>query len=73
MVVVNEAVHVCDRMNLHTIMSFNCDWNEEVIAQFYATLYVDKKARSFIGLFKASRCLLAIVSLLLFLNFHQRI
>jgi hypothetical protein len=25
------------------IINFSCDWNEEVVAQFYATLYVDDK------------------------------
>ena len=26
-------------------MSFNCHWNEEVVARFYATLYVDRPGR----------------------------
>jgi hypothetical protein len=28
-------------------MSFNCDWNEEVVAQFYATLYVNRSTKTF--------------------------
>jgi hypothetical protein len=28
-------------------MNFNCDWNEEVVAQFYATLYVDRENKIF--------------------------
>jgi hypothetical protein len=30
--VVWEAQDACRRMNLTSIMSFNCDWNEEVVA-----------------------------------------
>ena len=45
--VVHQVVSVCDRMNLQTIMSFNCDWNEEIVAQFYATLYVDREGKKF--------------------------
>jgi hypothetical protein len=26
-------------------MRYRCDWNEEVVAQFYATLYVDTKRK----------------------------
>ena len=47
MPVVHQVVSVCDRMNLQTIMSFNCDWNEEIVAQFYATLYVDREGKKF--------------------------
>ena len=37
-----EAIHArCVEMDLADIMSFQCDWNEEVVAQFYATLWVD--------------------------------
>jgi hypothetical protein len=42
-----EAVY--DRsseMDLVEIMSFRCDWNEEVVAQFYATLFVEKDERT---------------------------
>jgi len=27
------------------IMAFKCDWNEEVITQFYATLHIDDDRR----------------------------
>ena len=37
-----EAIHArCVEMDLADIMAFQCDWNEEVVAQFYATLCVD--------------------------------
>jgi hypothetical protein len=38
-----EAVYDrCSEMDLVEIMSFRCDWNEEVVAQFYATLFVEQ-------------------------------
>ena len=30
---------------LHLIMEFNHDWNEEVVAQFYATLYIGRATK----------------------------
>jgi hypothetical protein len=43
----NEAMDVvydrCHEMGLLNIMNFSCDWNDEVVAQFYATLYVDDR------------------------------
>jgi hypothetical protein len=45
--VVREVEDTCRRMNLSSIMSFCCDWNEEVIAQFYATLYVNCSTKTF--------------------------
>ena len=47
MPVVHQSVSACSRMKLQTIMNFNCDWNEEVVAQFYTTLYVDREAKKF--------------------------
>ena len=41
--VVSEVVSACGRMNMHSIMNFNCDWNDEVIAQFYAALHIDRE------------------------------
>jgi hypothetical protein len=45
--VVAEAVSACENMHLQPIMSFSCHWNEEVVALFYATLYVDRPGRKF--------------------------
>jgi hypothetical protein len=47
MPVAEEVVDACNRMNLTSIMSFNLDWNEEIGAQFYATLYVDRATKVF--------------------------
>jgi hypothetical protein len=45
--VVREVQDASRRMHLTSIMSFNCDWNEEVIAQFYSTLYVNRSIKTF--------------------------
>jgi hypothetical protein len=45
--VVTQAVDTCQNMHLQAIMSFNCHWNEEVVTQFYATLYVDHPGKKF--------------------------
>ena len=46
---VKEVVDVvytrCRDMDLVDIMSFQCHWNEEVVAQFYATLYIEENER----------------------------
>jgi hypothetical protein len=47
LLVVREVQDACRRMHLTSIMSFNCDWNEEVIAQFYSTLYVNRSIKTF--------------------------
>ena len=48
---VKEVVDVvytrCRDMDLVDIMSFQCHWNDEVVAQFYATLYVDREGKKF--------------------------
>ena len=41
-----DAVYThCWEMDLVDIMSFQCHWNEEVVAQFYATLYIEENER----------------------------
>lgn len=38
----NEVIHAYEAKNVRGVMSFQKDWNNEVIAQFYATLYVEE-------------------------------
>lgn len=45
--VVDVVYDRCQEMDLLGIMSFSCDWNEEVVAQFYATLHVSDDDRIF--------------------------
>jgi hypothetical protein len=44
--VVDAIYDRCNEMDLVEIMSFRCDWNEEVVAQFYATLFVEQDERT---------------------------
>jgi hypothetical protein len=45
--VVNAVVDRCQEIDLIDIMSFTCHWNEEVVAQFYATLFIEESGRTF--------------------------
>ena len=44
--VVDAVFDRCQEMDLVDIMSFTCNWNEEVVAQFYATLFVEDDGRT---------------------------
>jgi hypothetical protein len=44
---VNEAIDICHAKGMATIMGLNCDWNEEVVAQFYANLYICRETKTF--------------------------
>ena len=43
--VVNAVYSHCQELDLVDIMSFQCHWNEEVVAQFYATLFIEENER----------------------------
>jgi hypothetical protein len=44
---INEAIDICHAKGMTSIMAMNYDWNEEVIAQFYANLHVRREAKTF--------------------------
>jgi hypothetical protein len=44
---VNEAIDICHAKGMTSIMAMNYDWNEEVVAQFYANLYVWCETKTF--------------------------
>jgi hypothetical protein len=44
---VNEAIEICHAKGMTSIMSMNCDWNEEVVAQFYANLHIRHETKTF--------------------------
>jgi hypothetical protein len=44
---VNEAIDICHAKGMTSIMAMNCDWNEEVLAQFYANLHVRCETNTF--------------------------
>jgi len=37
----DQVIAACDRQHIQKIMGFRHDWNKEIIAQFYATVYFD--------------------------------
>ncbi|KAK3126647.1 hypothetical protein QOZ80_7AG0559940 [Eleusine coracana subsp. coracana] len=39
----DEIIQVCKDRGVYDLMGFNYDWNEEVICQFYSTLFLDGK------------------------------
>ena len=45
--VVDDVFDRCREMELVDIMSFSCNWNEEVVAQFYDTLHISESGRIF--------------------------
>jgi hypothetical protein len=36
------ALRACENKNMKDIMTFNFDWNDEIIAQFYSTLWIKR-------------------------------
>jgi hypothetical protein len=44
---VNEAIDICHAKGVTFIMALNYDWNEEVVAQCYANLYVRREMKTF--------------------------
>jgi hypothetical protein len=45
--IVNEAIDTCHDKGMAHIMTMNYHWNEEVVAQFYANLYVKRETKTF--------------------------
>jgi hypothetical protein len=41
--VFNEVVTPCRANHLRDIMSFRNNWNNKIIAQFFATLYIEER------------------------------
>jgi hypothetical protein len=44
---INKAIDIFHAKGMTSIMALNYDWNEEVIAQFYANLHVLREAKTF--------------------------
>jgi hypothetical protein len=42
---VNEAIDICHVKRMAHIMALKCLWNEEVVAQFYANVYVKRETK----------------------------
>ena len=44
--IINELAQMCQDRHINDIMGFQHDWNKEVIAQFYATVYFGHDAQN---------------------------
>jgi hypothetical protein len=44
---VNDAIDICHAKGMTNVMAINYDWNEEVVAQLYANLYIRRETRTF--------------------------
>ena len=42
---IDHTIAICEHIGVYEIMEFQHDWNTEVVAQFYATLYVEEDER----------------------------
>ncbi|TVU51602.1 hypothetical protein EJB05_03041, partial [Eragrostis curvula] len=40
--IINEVIAACKARKVYDVMSIEKDWNNEIIAQFFATLYVEE-------------------------------
>jgi hypothetical protein len=43
----NRILEACDFHGISNILQFQYNWKKEIIAEFYATLFLDKKERIF--------------------------
>ena len=39
----DQVIAACERTHIKRLMGFKFDWNKEIIAQFYATLYIEEE------------------------------
>ena len=42
---VDHAIVICQSTGVYEIMEFQHDWNTKVVAQFYATLFIEEDER----------------------------
>jgi hypothetical protein len=51
----NRILESCDFHGITDLLQFRHNWNQEVIAEFYSTLFFDKKERIFMWMTNGSR------------------
>jgi hypothetical protein len=51
----NRALEACDLHEITGLLQFRHNWNQEVIAEFYSTLFYDKKERVFMWMTNGRR------------------
>jgi hypothetical protein len=51
----NRVLEACDLHEITGLLQFRHNWNQEVIAEFYSTLFYDKKERIFMWMTNGRR------------------
>jgi hypothetical protein len=51
----NRVLEACDIHEITKLLQFRHNWNQEVIAEFYSTLFYDKKGRVFMWMTNGRR------------------
>jgi hypothetical protein len=51
----NRVLEACDLHEITALLQFRHNWNQEVIAKFYSTLFYDKKERIFMWMTNGRR------------------
>jgi hypothetical protein len=64
----NRVLEACDLHEIITLLQFRHNWNQEVIAEFYSTLFYDKKEMIFMWMTNGRRFHVQLPALLRFLG-----
>jgi hypothetical protein len=64
----NKILEACDFHEITELLQFRHNWNQEVIVEFYSTLFYDKKERIFMWMTKGRRFNVKLSPLLRFLG-----
>jgi hypothetical protein len=51
----NKILEACDLHRIIDLLQFHYNWNQEVISEFYSTLFFDKKERIFMWMTNGRR------------------
>jgi hypothetical protein len=51
----NSVLEACDLHGITDLLQFRCNWNQEIISEFYSTLFYDKKERVFLWMTNGRR------------------
>jgi hypothetical protein len=51
----NRVFEACDLHGITDLLQFKCNWNQEIISEFYSTLFYDKKERIFLWMTNGRR------------------
>jgi hypothetical protein len=51
----NRVLEACDLHDITDLLQFRHNWNQEIISEFYSTLFYDKKERIFIWMTNGRR------------------